>query len=530
MKPKSSAGPSADLERSALTSLARAARLEQVLKSAARKALTGYPRLYRASSGAYTFLRFLPMFVKKAVRQRLSGDDAHGAFDEAQTILNWPVNLPKLDNAAQLLEWLALNGLHYQEAGHTVYVPPQDNLAQLLGSAVAFYPAGAGFKILKNFGPTSDVGYIYGHRNVSVRRRIVGNLTERLLAANFLHVLNIGPRVWDLASWHSGATVLSVFVVEHVNGPEARQEDSVAFLEKLSQMVRDGVIEVLQPNWEASLDFSLPSCNHNLLYSDEFRCFLYVDFQNFAIPDREAVIRRLCAERKDAFHFGRGRFFRDHRYLYQSVPSVAEGHTSAMDGKRDTNRRWQFLKSQLDAVGVSVRLRTVLDVGCNAGMILNSALRDGAVWGFGWDLPAVTSNAKDLLLMFGATRFTLTGAELTESYPLEEDIPERFAPYLEELVVFYLSVSNQLGYLRSLYSIPWRVLVYEGHQNQSESDIANAEWANFGPDVELVALGRNADGDSLPRPFALFLRKSLPDGGGSNEAGAVLPMRPFEDS
>jgi hypothetical protein len=169
-----------------------------------------------------------------------------------------------------------------------------------------------------------------------------------------------------------------------------------------------------------------------------------------------------------------------------------------------TNSRWQFIKSH-----------------CNAGMIINSALQEGALWGFGWDLPSVTRNTKDLLLMLGATRFTLTGAQLNEWYSLEKDIPNRLTPYINESVVFYLSVSNQLGYLQSLSRMPWRVLVYEGHQNQTVSDIANAQWANFGPDVELVTLTRNADGDSLPRPFALFLRKS--PARGDDEARTVLP-------
>jgi hypothetical protein len=233
---------------------------------------------------------------------------------------------------------------------------------------------------------------------------------------------------------------------------------------------------VLLPNWRASLDFSLPSCNHSLLYSTLRGAYLCVDFQNFGIPDRESILRRLCAEKKEALHFGQGRFFRDQRYFYQSVPSIT-------DGKRDTYGRWQFLKSQLATHGVSVKSRIVLDVGCSAGMIIESALREGALWGFGWDFDSVTRNAAELLLMLGATRFTLTGAQLNESYPLEEDIPDRFRSHLDEAVVLYLSVSNQVGYLQSLYKMPWRVLVYEGHQSQSEKDIAHAAWANFGPDV-----------------------------------------------
>ena len=33
----------------------------------------------------------------------------------------------------------------------------------------------------------------------------------------------------------------------------------------------------------------------------------------------------------------------------------------------------------------SLRMKVVLDVGCNAGMMLAAALSDGALWGLGWD-------------------------------------------------------------------------------------------------------------------------------------------------
>jgi len=510
MKPRSS------------TSLPRAARFGPLIKTAARNALIGYPRLHRACSASYIFVRFLPMFVKQAVRRRSSGEGAQGTFGDGQAVLNWSVNLPKLDSANHLLEWLDLNGVQFQAGGHTIYVPPQEKLAQCFGDVVRFYPEASGFKILKNFGSATDVDYIHGHRGVSVRRKLVGDLSQRLLAANYLLMHNIGPRVWDLSNWHGSGNVLSVFVVEHVDGPEAESDDSAAFVEVLTEMVEKRVIKVLQPNWQESPDFSLPSCNHNLLYSRPRERFVYVDFQDFGIPNWKAVIEALYDERKEAFHFGQGPFLRNQRYFHQSVPAAAEG-------KRDTERRWRFLKSQLENHGISVRSRMVLDVGCNAGLILHAALREGALWGFGWDLPLAASNAKDLLLMLGTTRFTLTGAQLTEAYPLEEDIPHRFAAYLDEAAVFYLSVSDQLGYLQSLYRMPWRVLVYEGHENQSVSDIANAEWANFGPDVKLVSVARHADGDS-PRPFALFLRKSPTPGNVRKKPGAVLPMCPSQES
>jgi hypothetical protein len=45
-----------------------------------------------------------------------------------------------------------------------------------------------------------------------------------------------------------------------------------------------------------------------------------------------------------------------------------------------------------------------------------------------------------------------------------------------------------------------------------------------------VALTRHADGDSLPRPFALFLRKSPALSHLHDERQAGLPMCSIEDS
>ena len=60
--------------------------------------------------------------------------------------------------------------------------------------------------------------------------------------------------------------------------------------------------------------------------------------------------------------------------------------------------------------GLAVSERLVLDVGCNAGMMLAAALADGASWGVGWDLPEVSQRAEALLLALGYSRFDLIGA------------------------------------------------------------------------------------------------------------------------
>ena len=151
--------------------------------------------------------------------------------------------------------------------------------------------------------------------------------------------------------------------------------------------------------------------------------------------------------------------------------------------------------------------RVVLDIGCNAGLMLYSALGEGAVWAMGWDRPQITDAAQQLLFSLGASRFHLQDADINPAYPLYEDIPEHIKGSLAESVVFYFSVRQHIGLLEDLQQIPWRVLLYEGHQGEKLEDVPAllADWL-----TDQVTLGASmyiGDGDSESRPFCILIRK-----------------------
>lgn len=168
--------------------------------------------------------------------------------------------------------------------------------------------------------------------------------------------------------------------------------------------------------------------------------------------------------------------------------------------------RWEFLARELARHGVSLERRLILDVGCNAGMMLYSALGSGAGWAIGWDRPEVIPSTRDLLLAVGASRFHLTGAELSPEYSLEKDIPPHLRPALNESVVLYLSVHQHIGLLESLRHIPWRLLVYEGHQGETLQDAATALAPLLTEPVRQIVASCLADGDSGPRPLIILRR------------------------
>jgi hypothetical protein len=73
-------------------------------------------------------------------------------------------------------------------------------------------------------------------------------------------------------------------------------------------------------------------------------------------------------------------------------------------------------------------------------------------------------------------------------------------------VVFYLSVSEHVGILGALDRIPWRVMIYEGHQSEDLTQVSSVLEGRFGSKVRMATLTRRADGDSRARPLAVFIR------------------------
>jgi hypothetical protein len=418
-----------------------------------------------------------------------------------QRPLVWRVPLPEVRDSRDLIDVLSSQGLRVESGANVVYVPPQDGLAALIPSVVKCYPPGTGFKILKDFRAPEQANYLRSDKSCLVRRSLMARPVGQIAVGNILYSLGLGARIWDVSVWQGEANTFTVFAVEHIVGRVPRFEQWCRFIETIEEAEARGDIEILLPNWRKHSDFQPPDCRGNLVFHPPSSRLVYVDFQNFRVPQGANALGAIVQRYSDSLHFGRGRPFRSRSYLYQSVP----GSTA---GKRDIGQRWRFIEAELLRAGIMVRDRLLLDIGCSAGMMLHMGLAAGAKWGFGWDLPPVTGGAEKLLLALGAGRFTLTPAVLDESYDLAADIPERFAGDLNECVILYLSVVNNLGIMQSLSRISWRALVFEGHQGQEVKAAADALLARFGRNVEVISSTRRSDGDSKARPILILVRTS----------------------
>jgi hypothetical protein len=202
-----------------------------------------------------------------------------------------------------------------------------------------------------------------------------------------------------------------------------------------------------------------------------------------------------------ALHFGRQHAFGTRRNLEQSPLSA--GHP----GLADSARRWRKISSMLAGSGVEIAERVVLDVGCSAGMMLAAALADGASWGVGWDLPDISERAEALLLSLGYSRFDLVGATLSPQYELGPDLPPHVRPLLNDSVVLYLAVRDQVGFVADLGTLPWRALVYEGAETESVTGLERTLGSLRRSTAFTVASAVDfQDGEGLTRPLAVLVR------------------------
>ncbi|MHC4861327.1 MAG: hypothetical protein ACYTDY_14685, partial [Planctomycetota bacterium] len=396
---------------------------------------------------------------------------------------------------------LRTRGVSLAEGGHSVYVPPQPALREVLPEPAAFYPEGAGFKILKDLRGPAEATYLTGGSRRALRVRATGRPVDQIVAANYMHSLGIGPRIWDVAALRGDGGTYTMFVVDHIEGRPPRPEESEGYLETLSSLLTTTELRVLVPRWREHVDFALPGCGDNLVVPDDGRGPQYVDFQNFGLRDTRCWTRAALDRGVGEFHFGGTRPGRGSRYLYQSVPGVSAR------GKRNTERRWDLIRRAFEVSGLAIENRVVLDVGCNAGMVLYAALVSGASWALGWDLPGVARAADELLLSLGLSRFHVFGRELSDAYDLRDDVPEGLVPRLRESVVFYLAVREHIGWMDCLGAIPWRVLVYEGHQGEGEVDVAELMALSDSNDLDVVLRTSAADGDCSARPIAVVVRR-----------------------
>ena len=265
-------------------------------------------------------------------------------------------------------------------------------------------------------------------------------------------------------------------------------------------MEEQGLMKVILPEGFNDEEFECPKCSDNV-FTDDNGEFKYIDFQNFVLTDYDSYLRTVALDATDASHFGDSSVLRGGRYLYQSVPGLN------LPSKRSIDQRMGVFARALEAAGVSVEDRLVLDIGCNIGMMMGQYLKLGASWCHGWDRKHLTPHTEKLLLALGCTRFSTIGTDISAAQPLEEDLPAFLKDRLPGCAISYLAVRGHLGWLEALSRIPWKFLIYEGHEGETQQDFERYV-KEFGAltNFRIGHLTSYFDGDSDERTLAILVR------------------------
>lgn len=408
----------------------------------------------------------------------------------------------EVTTADSLIDHLRSARIAYSEGSHAIYLSPASLRLTAFKSLAEDYPSDAGLKIIKNQGGIDESSYllsstkgdsrihlamVHGHRHLS-------------LVANLLYAKGVGPRLYDLVNLKLGDQIWTAYVVQDIGRQVPTVSECEAGIQTLRQLDAEGTIRVMLPEGFADEEFECPSCCNNALVDSDGQ-FKYIDFQNFLLSDYEKYLTNLATAAAEQTHFGDTAVLRGGRYLYQSVPGVK------LPGKRSVANRMKTLSRLLEEAGVSVAERTVLDVGCNIGMMMSEYLKLGAKWCHGWDRALTTAHTERMLLALGCTRFSTTGTDITGSRVLVDDLPKHVAASLTGCVISYLAVRGHLNWLDALKDIPWSFMIYEGHEGETSEDFETyldelRKLTNF----ELGPTSTYVDGDSEERTVAILLK------------------------
>ncbi len=450
------------------------------------------PSLHRAAKELMVGAKLLRTRLRQAQR-RLRGQTAP---DWLQATLSFDTPLRATD-AARLHEELCERGLTVMQGRHTLYLGPQAGLREALGPAVDAYPPTCGFKLLKRFSHPEHARYLH-ETDALGEAALLGGIHEQALATAALAAHDLGPRLVDVVHLRAGNTDITALVLEHVDGRSPTLAEHAELLTRLDELRERGWMTLANPSGYECSDFAAPECNGNLLVDDDG--LRYVDPQLFLF-DMPQVIGNVVDRHREVLHFGDrlGVVRQGQGFLYQGLPGRGD------PGRRDPDDRWGHLDALLAAGGVSLDDRVVMDVCCNAGMMMAGALHRGARWSLGWDLPAVASAAGELLPLLGAGRSTVTGRTIDDSVRFVDDVPAWLAP--SDGVCLFLAAWHHVGFPPGVGDLPWRWLVYEGREHE-EAEITAANIATMEQRWNCKAVTSRVVTDGLcgPRPVILFAR------------------------
>lgn len=470
-----------------------------------KKGLSSSPLLFRlaragylASSNVQREVMSLGRMVPYAV-SKLTGQGENLWRDElpVQAVSRRTVPAFTIEG---LLEYCRARNLVCGQGGDSIYLPPETWAAGPLAFLQADYPAGCGLKISRNAGG-SDGYYMTGRDGRRLSRLMSFPHRKQVLTFNYLHAHGLAPRLFDLIELSGEEGGLhTAYVIEHVTGEPLRAGDLDGVVAKLKALEQDGCLRLISAAGWSGIDFEAPDGNGNVIRCAATGRPLYVDVHNFVLDKYESYLTAVARTAAEDSHFGERRHILGGAYLYQEVPGLN------LPAKRSPRSRMIVMDELFRTAGLEISGRAVLDIGCNLGLMGAEYLRRGARWLHGWDMPEVASASRKVLLAIGCTRFSHTSGRIGPDTALAHDLPEHLKGLAaDDIIINYLAIRGHIGWLPALAAVPWRYMVYEGHQDDGVLDGYIEELNRIVP-VRLLAQSQIADGVSTARDVAIIER------------------------
>ncbi|ABS63526.1 hypothetical protein Plav_1911 [Parvibaculum lavamentivorans DS-1] len=405
--------------------------------------------------------------------------------------------LQNLDDMDAFSRWLGIMGA--PEGHDSYYLSPSNWRKSSLAFLLDRYPSNVGLKVSKSAGGV-DAFYSRLFAGRKAQQLLSGSHKSQTLLYNFLCLKGISPRLYDLVEMVDEAgNKRTAYVVEHVEGsaPSADELDSV--VSRLKSLEREGMIRLVSGDGWESRDFQRPDGNGNVVVVSGQQP-LYVDVHNFILGRYDRHLKETARAVSGASHFGNKSILLGGSYLYQEIPGIP------LPAKRSPAQRMKIYDSLLASAGVDLSGKVVMDVGCNLGLMGAEYLRRGAAWVHGWDMPHVVDASHQTLLSIGCTRFSHTPAHLSDDLNLFESLPDHIKTIdRDDGVLNYLAIRGHVGWLRDIKNLPWRFMIYEGHQDDAPLEQYVAELNEWLP-VRVVAHSSVFDANSTSRDSAIIQR------------------------
>ena len=481
-----------------------------MLKKSIKSQLSRYPALYDKAAhvngvvrGMQREVRTLRLIGPRLLLSRLFPKrDLWRSALPVQQAQNFVLTTPKpLSDIDTIKEYMGMSD-EVPEGWDSFYISPEKWQASPIAWLQSRYPAGCGLKIGKNKGGVES-SYVTMHPGRKFQSHLGATHSQQQLMFNFLYAQGVGPRLYDLIELDDEhGNSWAAYVLEHIEGTAAPVEVCRATVAKLRALQDAGTIFLNSASGWEGVDFREPDCHGNLLYSAEQERAVYVDVGNFNFDQYDRYLTNLAKEVASASHFGETSVIAGAmgRYLYQEIPGVQ------MPAKRSPTTRMKTYDALCAQVGLSLEGKTVLDIGCNLGLMGAEYLRRGASWYHGFDFPKVTPATQRVLLAIGCTRFSLSSVELSPTIQLADLLPAHIQSVeAKDMVISYLAIRGHVGWLPALKQLRWKYMLYEGHQTD-EQMAGYMEDLNRLLSARVVATGTVADANSTPRFSAIIER------------------------